>query len=37
VVIDRAGREVGRVLGPAEWDSDAAIALLRPILESAGD
>jgi thiol-disulfide isomerase/thioredoxin len=37
VVIDRAGREVGRVLGPAEWDSDAAIALLRPILDPAGD
>ena len=35
IVIDRAGQEVGRVLGPAEWDSDEAIALLRPILDSA--
>ena len=35
VVIDRAGQEVGRLLGPAEWDSEAAIALLRSILDSA--
>jgi thiol-disulfide isomerase/thioredoxin len=37
IVIDRAGQEVGRVLGPAEWDSDEAIALLRPILDAAAD
>ena len=32
VVIDRAGREVGRVLGHAEWDSDDAIELLQAIM-----
>ena len=37
IVIDRAGQEVGRVLGPAEWDSDEAITLLRPILDAAAD
>jgi thiol-disulfide isomerase/thioredoxin len=33
VVIDRAGQEVGRLLGPAEWDSADAIALLRTLLD----
>ncbi len=32
VLIDRDGREVGRVIGPAEWDSDEAIALIRHYL-----
>lgn len=32
VVIDREGRDVGRVLGPAEWDGDAAIALLEGVM-----
>ncbi len=32
VVLDQEGREVGRVLGPAEWDSDDAVATLRSIL-----
>ena len=27
VVIDRTGQEVGRLLGPAEWDSEEALAL----------
>jgi thiol-disulfide isomerase/thioredoxin len=36
VVIDRAGQEVGRLLGPAEWDSADALALLETILESSG-
>jgi thiol-disulfide isomerase/thioredoxin len=34
IVIDAEGREVGRVLGGAEWDSEEAIALLKTI---AGD
>lgn len=34
VVIDRQGREVGRLLGPAEWDSPQALALLRHYLKS---
>ncbi len=32
VVLDRDGREVGRVLGPAEWDGDQALATLRALL-----
>jgi thiol-disulfide isomerase/thioredoxin len=32
LVIDREGREVGRVLGPAEWDSDEAVALLQAVM-----
>ncbi len=33
VVFDQEGREVGRVLGPAEWDSDEAVTTLRALLE----
>jgi thiol-disulfide isomerase/thioredoxin len=33
LVIDREGREIGRVLGPAEWDGEATIALLRSAME----
>jgi thiol-disulfide isomerase/thioredoxin len=33
VVIDREGREIGRVLGPAEWDGEATVALLRAAME----
>ncbi|MGH6942769.1 MAG: TlpA family protein disulfide reductase [Geminicoccaceae bacterium] len=29
LVIDRKGREIGRVLGPAAWDSDEALVVLR--------
>jgi thiol-disulfide isomerase/thioredoxin len=36
IVIDRTGREVGRVLGPAEWDSEEALALLRTLIDPAG-
>ncbi|MFN4282935.1 MAG: TlpA family protein disulfide reductase [Alphaproteobacteria bacterium] len=32
VLIDRNGRELGRLSGPAEWDSDAAKALIRAAL-----
>jgi hypothetical protein len=32
VVLNRDGREVGRVVGPAEWDGDQAVAMLRAIL-----
>ena len=37
VVIDRTGQEVGRLLGPAEWDSAEALALLRSLIEPASD
>jgi thiol-disulfide isomerase/thioredoxin len=36
IVIDRAGREVGRLLGPAEWDSEEALALLRDLAAPSG-
>jgi thiol-disulfide isomerase/thioredoxin len=36
IVIDRTGQEVGRLLGPAEWDSEQALALLRTLIDSAG-
>ena len=29
VLIDRQGREAGRIEGPADWDSPAALALIR--------
>jgi hypothetical protein len=32
IVIDREGQEVGRLLGPAEWDSEEAITLVRAVL-----
>ncbi len=32
VVIDRAGREVGRLMGGAEWDGEEAFALLEGIM-----
>ena len=36
IVLDRQGREVGRMHGATEWDSDEAVALLRHLLESGG-
>ncbi len=35
VVIDARGREVGRMVGPAEWDSPEALALIRRVLDGA--
>jgi thiol-disulfide isomerase/thioredoxin len=32
IVIDREGREIGRLLGPAEWDSEEALALVQAVL-----
>jgi thiol-disulfide isomerase/thioredoxin len=32
VLIDRKGREIGRLLGPAEWNSREAVALLKAAL-----
>ena len=34
IVIDAKGRVVGRVQGAAEWDSEAMLAVLKPLLES---
>ncbi len=33
ILIDREGNEAGRVTGPAEWDSDAAVALIRHYVD----
>ncbi len=32
VLIDRKGREIGRLLGPAEWNSAEAIALMKAAI-----
>jgi hypothetical protein len=37
LLIDREGREVGRVLGLAHWDGDAAIAAVRRLLGATPD
>jgi thiol-disulfide isomerase/thioredoxin len=34
ILIDPEGREIGRLIGPAEWDSDAAKALIRESLSA---
>ena len=36
VVIDRAGQEVGRLLGPAEWDSPEALAVIERLMGPSG-
>src|SRR5262249_31881956 len=32
LIVDRAGNEVGRVVGPAEWDSPEIAKLLRSVM-----
>lgn len=32
ILIDREGREVGRLIGPAEWDTEEAKRLIRSVL-----
>ena len=32
IVIDREGQEIGRLLGPAEWDGEEAMGLIRAAL-----
>jgi thiol-disulfide isomerase/thioredoxin len=32
ILIDREGREVGRLLGPAEWSSPEAVALIERVI-----
>lgn len=36
LLIDRQGREVGRIMGVAEWDGPEAVAAVRSILEAGG-
>ena len=33
LLLDREGREIGRLLGPAEWDGEDAKRLIRWALE----
>ena len=33
LLLDRDGREIGRLLGPAEWDGEDAKRLIRRALE----
>jgi thiol-disulfide isomerase/thioredoxin len=33
ILIDAQGREIGRLLGPAEWDSEDAKRLIRTVLQ----
>lgn len=33
LLVDRRGREIGRVMGPAEWDSEEVIEVLRRYLQ----
>ncbi len=32
LILDRAGQEVGRVVGPAQWDASEVIEFLKPII-----
>jgi len=36
LVLDREGRELGRYVGPAEWDSEPVIEAIRALLGNAG-
>jgi len=37
LIINRSGQEVGRIVGPAEWDSAEIVQFLRPVIgEQAG-
>jgi thiol-disulfide isomerase/thioredoxin len=35
LLIDRAGREIGRIVGTAEWDAPEIVAFLTPIISGA--
>ena len=35
LLIDRGGREIGRTLGPAEWDSPEIVTVIRRYLDAA--
>jgi thiol-disulfide isomerase/thioredoxin len=37
LIVNRAGQEVGRALGPAEWDAPEIVALLRSIISGTGE
>jgi hypothetical protein len=33
ILVDKTGREVGRLAGEAEWDTPEAVALIRHLLD----
>jgi thiol-disulfide isomerase/thioredoxin len=33
ILVDRQGREIGRLTGPAEWDSEDALSLIGAVIE----
>ena len=33
LLLDREGREIGRLIGPADWDGEDAIRLIRTVIE----
>lgn len=37
ILIDRDGKEIGRLVGPAEWDSPDAIAFFEKIIATKGN
>lgn len=37
LLVDRASKEVGRVTGPAEWDSPEIVEFLKPIIAARSD
>lgn len=37
LILDRIGREVSRVIGPAEWDSPEVAGFLKPIMAKQGE
>lgn len=37
LLINREGQEVGRLVGPAEWDAPAAVAVIRNLLRTRPD
>lgn len=37
LVLDRQGRELGRLLGPAQWDSPNMVAFFRSLIEQSPD
>ena len=36
LLLDREGREIGRLVGPADWDSPEAVALIKAAIAAAG-
>ncbi len=37
LLVDASGREVGRLIGPAEWDTPEAVALIRAVIAAGND